>query len=328
MASIPRLLLNDGNSIPLLGLGTYGHKDSGDADKTYQAVKDAIAAGYRHIDTAFVYEVEDVVGKAINDSIAEGVVTRDQLFVTTKLWLNFFKRDRVHQAIKQSLVNLNLSYVDLYLIHWPIPLKVTTDGNNYPVDKEGNVLVDDDVDIHNETWKAMEEVKELGLAKSIGVSNYNESQLTELLSVAKVKPAVNQIESHPFLSQTNLIKFCKDRGIELTAYSPLGGSPFDAATAIPGQLSADVRAGLFENEHVKALSAKYQKTPGQILLKFQVQRKVPVIPKSVTKSRIIENADIFDFVLEGKELKSLESLNQNLRYVQAQMFNKSKYYPF
>jgi diketogulonate reductase-like aldo/keto reductase len=309
----------------LLGLGTYGHKDSGDAEKTYQAVKDAIVAGYRHIDTAFVYGVEDVVGKAINDCIDDGVVTRDEVFVTTKLWLTSYRRDRVHEAIKESLKQLNLSYVDLYLIHWPVPLSATSDT---PSPDGGADKIDDSIDIHNETWAAMEEVKAAGLAKSIGVSNYNEKLLTDLLAVAKVKPAINQIESHPFLSQKSLIKFCRGHGIELTAYSPLGGSPFDAATAMPGQLSADVRAGLFENELVKSLALKYKKSAGQILLKFQVQRKVPTIPKSVTKSRIIENGQIFDFELTGDELSALEGMNRDLRYVLALMFKDSKYYPF
>lgn len=128
MSKSPSLKLNDGNSMPLLGLGTYGHKGSGDNDKVYQAVKDAIKAGYRHIDTAWVYEVEPQVGQAIKDSIAEGLVKREELFVTTKLWLTYFKKEKVAQAIETSLKNLQLDYVDLYLVHWPVALQYTVEG--------------------------------------------------------------------------------------------------------------------------------------------------------------------------------------------------------
>lgn len=327
MSAIPTLTLNDGNKIPIIGLGTYGHPDSGDRDKTSQAVKDAIAAGYRHIDTAYVYEIEEAVGKAINESISEGVVKREELFITTKLHLIDFRRERVVPAAKKSLALLGLDYLDLYLAHWPVPLK-NVDGNLLPLDGDGKLLLDDDVDIYNETWKGLEEVKKLGLAKSIGISNFNSVQIDKLLEVAKIRPVVNQVESHPFLNQRKLRDFCSERGIVLTAYSPLGGSPFDVSKNSERHLTPDVRAGLFENADIKALAAKYNKSVGQILLKFQVQRGISVIPKSVNKSRIAENASIFDFLLTAEEIEKLEGLNANLRYIAAEPYMPSKYYPF
>lgn len=324
--AIPFVTFSNGNKYPALGLGTYFQQGSGDREKIYQACRDAIAAGYRHIDTAQVYDNEDEVGRAVNDAIKAGEVTREQLYITTKLWLKSCARDKVVPALRESLRKLNLDYVDLYLIHWPMPLKEGDYNNTVP---------DHDIDIHNDTWRGMEEAYKLGLAKNIGVSNYNSKQIDAVMKVAEVKPVTNQVECHPFLSQRKLIDHCAKYGIVLTAYSPLGGSP-DPPNADPehrqrraANANFEVRKGLFENELILELAKKYNKSAGQIMVKYQIQRGLIVIPKSVTKSRIEDNANIFDFQFTKEEQDKLEALNQNLRYVLVkQVFGSHKNYPF
>lgn len=171
-------------------------------------------------------------------------------------------------------------------------------------------------------------IKRDGLAKSIGVCNFNSQQLTKLMQVATIKPVINQVECHPLLCQKPLLEFCRKNGIFLMAYSPLGGSPPVSDASAPVQVSSDVRDGLFANPLIKKLAAKYQKSIGQLLLRFQVQRQVIPIPKTVTKSRMAENLNVFDFELAQSDLEELEALNQNARYVGAQQWAASKYFPF
>lgn len=177
-----------------------------------------------------------------------------------------------------------------------------------------------------ETWPAMEKLKEDGLAKSIGVSNFNTKQIEQLVAACKVKPSMNQVESSPYLTQEKLREVCKEHGIVLTAYCPLGGSPRPNKEGEVGE--TDIRKSLFENDTVKQLAEKHGKKPSQILLKFHVQRGVVVIPKSVTKERIIENADIFDFELTEEELASLIALNRNERIVSLEAMKRCKNFPF
>jgi len=305
--------------MPTLGLGTFLGAGGSDVDRqrVYQAVRDAISFGYRHIDTAHIYGIENEVGRAVNDAIAAGEVTRAELFIVTKLWLRMFKRDQVVPALKASLSKLNLDYIDLYLIHWPMPI-VADSPQDAPV-------MDNETDVFTETWPGMEECFTLGLAKNIGVSNFNSEQIDKLMASAKVKPVANQVECHPFLAQRKLIDHCKKHNIPLTAYSPLGGTPIDEDKS---NMSKDVRLGLFENALVKELTTKYHKTAGQILIKFQLQRGVIVIPKSITKSRIIENAEVFDFEMDQADVDKLEALNQNARYIHHKDMASHRGYPF
>jgi diketogulonate reductase-like aldo/keto reductase len=321
MASSNAVTLNDGNVMPLLGLGTYiaAHHSEKEKSQVYQATKDALQAGYRHIDTAWIYGIEDQVGRAIRECVEEGLFKREELFVTTKLWLSYFGKDHVKVGIKESLEKLGLDYVDLFLIHWPCAVKLV-EGKPLSFDKG----FDNEINIYTETWPQMEELKRSGLAKSIGVSNYNSQQLTELLKVATIKPAINQVESHPLLSQKKLIEFCRQNSIEVTAYSPLGGSPIDPND----KAQLDPRTELFGSELVRKLAAKYHKQVGHILLRFQIDRGVVVIPKSVTKSRIVDNFNVFDFKLEASEIEALEGLNRNMRYADPRFFKASIYYPF
>ncbi|KAI1288024.1 Aldo-keto reductase family 1 member A1 [Halotydeus destructor] len=320
MANVPSVTLNNGRKMPIIGLGTYVHKGDREKQVFREFVKDAIAIGYRHVDTAQLYENEEGVGQAIKESIEAGIVTRDQVFVTTKLHIVSMAKENVVPSLRESLVKLQLDYVDLFLIHWPVALaKSPLEG--------GDIACDDTIDIHNGTWKAMEECVKLGLAKSIGVSNYNSKQLQETFNVADIMPAVNQVESHPLLSQRKLLDFCNANGVALTAYSPLGGSPPpDAATA--AGLDLDIKKRLFTNDVVNSLASKYNKSVAQILLKYQAQRDIIVIPKSASKSRAAENIDIFDFDFTQDELDQLEQLNENARYIKPEQMRASKNYPF
>lgn len=311
MSKVPILTLNDGTKMPGLGLGTYT-STGGDCQRS---VKDAIDAGYRHFDTAYFYENEEEVGKAIREKIAQGVIKREDVYIVTKLWCHFHDPERVEYACRKSLKNFGLDYVDLYLMHWPYGYEYEGDNIMFPINASANVNLSD-VD-YIDTWKAMEKLVDLGLTKSIGVSNFNSEQIDRLLSVARIKPVHNQIECHPGLNQKKLIKFCKDRDIVVTAYCPLGRP--EPARKHP--------SFLFDAK-VKAIGDKYNKTPAQIILKYLVEIGAVPIPKSVTKERIQQNIDIFDFELSPDDHKVMDSYNEGKRLIPMDHAKKSKYYPF
>ncbi|KYQ50361.1 Aldo-keto reductase family 1 member B10 [Trachymyrmex zeteki] len=290
----------NGYEVPIFGLGTWKSKPG----EVTQAVKDAIDIGYRHIDGAHVYGNEKEVGAAIKAKIAEGVVKREDLFITSKLWNTFHRPNLVEPAIKRTLADLGLDYVDLYLIHWPHGFK------------EGGDLFPNYLD----TWKAMEDVLAKGLTKNIGVSNFNSEQITRLLENATVKPVTNQVECHPYLAQKKLSDFCKERDILITAYSPLG-SP-DRPWAKPDDPK------LLEDKKLIDLGKKYNKTPAQILIRYQVDRGHIVIPKSVTKSRIAQNMNIFDFKLSPEDIAYIDTFDCNGRICPVEGSKASPYYPF
>ncbi|XP_043600658.1 1,5-anhydro-D-fructose reductase-like isoform X3 [Bombus pyrosoma] len=214
MAEIPSLALSNGYKMPAFGLGTYQSR----AGEVEAAVKEAINLGYRHIDTAFFYQNEKEIGQAIQAKIKDGTVKREDLFVTTKLWNNFHKESSVVPTCKKSLENLGLSYVDLYLIHWPFAFK---EGDDLMPRDENGALLMSDTD-YLETWKGMEECVRLGLTRSIGISNFNQEQITRLLAVAKILPVNNQVEVSINVDQKPLIQFCQKHNITITGYSPLG----------------------------------------------------------------------------------------------------------
>ncbi|XP_048485895.1 aldo-keto reductase family 1 member B1 isoform X2 [Plutella xylostella] len=297
---------------PILGIGTWKSKPG----EVTQAVKDAIDIGYRHIDCAFVYGNEPEVGAAIAAKIQEGVVKREDLFITSKLWNTFHRPDLVEGALRQTLANLQLEYLDLYLIHWPQAYK--EDGPLFPTDSEGKIQFSE-VD-YVDTWRAMEPLVSRGLVRSIGISNFNSKQVERLLKTATVKPVVNQVECHPYLNQSRLKAFCEARGIQLTAYSPLG-SP-DRPWARPGEPL------LLEDPKLKSIADRLGKTPAQILIRYQIDRGVIVIPKSVTRSRIASNFDVFDFKLSPEDLKLIDSFNNDERFVPMTASLGHKYHPF
>lgn len=298
MASqVPHVTLNNGLKMPQLGLGTWNSP----VGEVTQAVKDAIDVGYRHFDCAYVYGNEAEVGEGINAKIAEGVVKREDLFITSKLWNTFHRADLVLPALKMTLENLKTPYLDLYLIHWPFAYK--EGGDNFPKDENDKILFSDADFV--DTWKALEEAVDLGLTKSIGISNFNADQTKRILDSCRIKPVTNQVECHPYLTQQKLSAFLKTHDIVLTAYSPLG-SPNR-----PWVTKDDVV--LLEDPKVLALAKKFNKTPAQILVRYQIQRGHVVIPKSVTKNRIASNFNVFDFELSDADIAEINSFECNGR---------------
>ncbi|MDR3052162.1 MAG: aldo/keto reductase [Oscillospiraceae bacterium] len=259
--------LNNGVQIPMLGLGVFQSKDG---EETANAVAWALKAGYRHLDTAAVYGNEASVGEGIRRS----GIPRNQIFITTKLWNEDQRRGRQRQAFEDSLEKLGVSTVDLYLIHWPVAGK------------------------YNESWKVLEQIYADGLARAIGVSNFHRSHLDDLLTVAKVTPAVNQVECHPRLTQEPLRAYCKQLGIAFEAWSPLGGGGAGNLTSNPTLLEIGLR---------------HNKSAAQVMIRWELQHGIITIPKSVHKERIEANADVFGFELNPSEMKRIDGLNQDLR---------------
>jgi diketogulonate reductase-like aldo/keto reductase len=307
------LTLNNGLKMPLIGLGTWKSK-VGEVEK---AVEAAIKAGYRHIDCAAVYGNEVEVGSGIK----AGGVDRSELFITSKLWNNQHQPQDVEVACRKTLSDLGLEYLDLYLIHWPYAFQRGED--RFPKNEDGTLKFDPISPV--ETYKAMENLVEKGLVKSIGISNFNSKQITDILEKCSIKPVVNQVESHPYLNQTRLLAFCSERGIHLTAYSPLG-SP-DRPWAKPDDPK------LLDDPKISKMAEKYKKSAAQVVLRWQVQRGVIVIPKSVTPSRIVENSSLFDFELTQDEMSEMEGFDCNGRVVVPMVDGKPRdaahpHYPF
>ncbi|XP_076174185.1 aldo-keto reductase 1B-like [Ptiloglossa arizonensis] len=309
MSQIPKLTFSNGYKMPAFGLGTYQSRP-GEVEK---AVMEAIDLGYRHIDTAFYYQNEKEIGTAIQAKIKGGRVKREDLFVTTKLWNNFHKLESVVPACKKSLENLGFSYVDLYLIHWPFAFQ---EGDDLlPKDANGALLMSDTD--YLETWKGMEECQRLGLARSIGISNFNIEQITRLLGAAEIKPVNNQIEVNVNLNQKSLIDFCTKHDITVTGYSPLGQ---------PGNKSGISNS--LDHPKIEELAKKYNKTTAQIALRHVLQQGIAIIPKSVTPSRLKENIEIFDFSLTPDEMEAISKIGTGQRVAQFRDAKGHKYYPF
>lgn len=231
----------------------------------------------------------------MNAKINDGTIKREDIFVVSKLWNTYHKPSLVRGALETTLKNLNLSYIDLYLIHWPHAYK--EGGELFPTDASGKVQYSDADFV--ETWKEMEKAVDDGLAKSIGISNFNKRQIERLLASARIPPAVNQVECHPYLPQLKLSEFCQSKNIAITAYSPLG-SPTRPWVKPDDPV-------LLDEPKLKSIAAKYGKEVGQLLIRYQIERNHIVIPKSVTKSRIISNFNVFDFKLSVDDIKEIES---------------------
>lgn len=266
MTQVPNITLNTGAAMPQLGYGVFQVP----ADQVVEPVLAALQAGYRSIDTAAVYGNEEGVGKAI----AESGLKREELFVTTKLGNDSQGYDNTLKAFDESLAKLGLDYVDLYLIHWPVPAK----------------------DRYVETWKAFQQLHSDGRAKAIGVSNFQIPHLRRLFEETDVVPAVNQIELHPNLPQAELRAFHAEHGIATEAWSPLGQGK-----------------GLLDDASLVSLAEKYGKSPAQIALRWQIQLGNIAIPKSVTPSRIKENIEVFDFELADDDVAAISALKTGQR---------------
>ncbi|XP_035880952.1 aldo-keto reductase family 1 member C15-like isoform X7 [Phyllostomus discolor] len=310
--------LNDGHFMPVLAFGTLASDDV-PKSKAAEATKMAIDVGFRHIDAAYVYQNEKEVGQAIRDKIADGTVKREDIFYTTKLWATFLRPELVRPALERSLKNLQLDYVDLFIIHIPTAMKPGEDL--MPMDASGK-LIFDTVDLR-ETWEALEKCKDAGLTKSIGVSNFNHKLLEMILNKPglKYKPVCNQVECHPYLNQSKLLEFCKSKDIVLVAYSALG-SQRDA-----NWMEKDSPI-LLEDRILNAIAKKHGRNPGQVALRYQVQRGVVVLAKSFNEKRIKENFQIFDFELTPEDMKAIDGLNRNFRFIKLLFTVDHPHYPF
>nr|XP_042705175.1 estradiol 17 beta-dehydrogenase 5-like isoform X2 [Chrysemys picta bellii] len=284
--------MNDGNKIPALGFGTYCPDDV-QKSKCEEATKVAIEVGFRHIDGAFVYGIEEEVGRAVHEKIADGTVKREDIFYTGKLWNTFHRPELVRSCLEQSLKKLKFDYLDLFIIHNPMSLK------------------------------AMEACKDAGLVKSIGVSNFNIRQLEMILNKPglKYKPVLNQVECHPYLNQGKLLAFCKSKDILLEAYSVLGSQRdkmwIDQSTPV-----------LLEDPVLGAIARKYNQSPALVALRYQLQRGIVVLFKSFTRKRIEENLQVFDFQLSEEDMKTIDGMNKNGPYGHLKPFLGHPQFPF
>jgi alcohol dehydrogenase (NADP+) len=290
----------NGDPMPLLGLGTW----KSEPGQVAAAVREAIRLGYRHIDCASVYGNEPEVGQAIRAAIAEGEVSREQLWITSKLWCNALGRDLVEPALRRTLADLQLDWLDLYLIHWPVPIRP---GVAFPTSAQ-DLLPPDDALIRS-TWEGMEAVLEAGLTRHIGVSNFSSRKLHDLLDHCRIRPEVNQVERHPLLQQPSLVADCTAEGIHITAYSPLGSHDRPAA------IKAADEPVLLENPVIGAIAAERGCTPAQVLLAWHLQRGISTIPKSVTPARLRENLAAAEIELPQADLERIAALDQNTRLV-------------
>lgn len=298
-----RVTLSDNNRMPYLGLGTWRSEPG----QVQNIVREAILNhSYRHIDAAWIYQNENEVGNGIHEAIEQshGKIKREDIFITTKLWNQHHAPADVEWAIRDSLQKLRLDYVDLYLIHWPVAFKNMKENVWSQSEDEKTRYFDENVSLV-ETWKAMEKLVDLKLTRSIGISNFNVAQIDEILHNARIKPVINQVELHPYFNQKDLKTYCAQHGIVLTSYCPLSNLNPSTGT--------DAKSSALHNPVIQELAQAKHKSPAQIIIRWHLQNGLTVIPKTVTPSRLAENANVYDFVLSEDEMQNIDELGVTFR---------------
>ena len=289
-----------GDHMPLLGLGTW----KSDPDQVGSAVREAIRQGYRHLDCASIYGNEREIGAAIGEAIANGEVTREELWITSKLWCNSHGRENVEPALRRTLADLGLDWLDLYLIHWPVAIEPAV---GFPT--SASEVLPPSAERLRATWEGMEAALDAGLTRHIGVSNFSIRKLQVLLQHGRIRPEVNQVELHPLLQQPDLVAFCRAEGIHLTAYSPLGSGDR------PAQLKAADEPVLLDHPVIAAIAAEHGCSAAQVLLAWHLCRGISTIPKSVSPVRLRENLAAAAIELTPTDLDRLAALDRGVRLV-------------
>ena len=323
MMTIPTQSVGADGQMPAIGLGLWKI----DKDHVADMVVEAIRCGYRHLDSACDYGNEKQVGEGIRRAIDEGLCTREDLWVTSKLWNTYHHKEHVVMAIDQTLHDLGLDYLDLYLVHFPIALEFVPFDTRYPpewvFDPSDDLPMMKPVAVPlQETWAAMETLVDTGLTRHIGVCNYNIALMRDLLNYARISPAILQVESHPYLTQEKLMRFCREQDVPVTAFSPLGALSYlelDMAMADDSVLTQSV---------VEEIAARLNRTPAQIILRWGVQRGNSIIPKTSKPERLKENAALFDFELSSDDMSLIGSLNRNQRFNDPGVFAEKAFNTF
>lgn len=300
-----KLKFANGDLWDQIGLGTWKSKPG----EVGAAIISAIEAGYRHIDCAAIYLNEPEIGEALKHCFEKGIVKRNELQITSKLWNNAHRKNEVLPALQKTLADLQLDYLDVYIIHWPVAIKNSvvsaTVAEEYIPLSEIPVA---------ETWSAMEELKSAGLVKHIGVSNFSQKKLADLLTKCNIKPEVNQVELHPYLQQQALFDFCKSNQILMTAYSPLGSK--DRSESMRRSDEPD----LFKDQVINEIAKSHHATAGQILIAWHVNRGNVVIPKSNNPQRQKENLKASEINLSDDEMHRIEKLERHYRFITGKFF--------
>jgi len=298
-----------GQTMPAVGLGLWKLATNEVAEAVYNAIKN----GYRHLDSAADYGNEQQVGEGIARALKDGLCSREDLWITSKLWNTFHRKEYVQQACEKSLSDLGLDYFDLYLIHFPIALQYVDINDRYPPEwifnpQDDNPTMELDSVPLSETWAAMESLVENQLARQIGVCNYSAVLLHDLMSYARIKPAMLQIESHPYLTQDALIRTAQSYNIAVTAFSPLG-----ALSYVSLDMASKGDSVLTETVVIKA-AERASVTPAQVVLRWGLQRGTAVIPKTSKPERLVENLSLSGFNLTDEEMDAISALNENRRF--------------
>jgi D-xylose reductase len=321
--AIPALKLATGDRLPIVGLGSWKLPKP----RAAEVVIEAIRAGYRHFDCACDYGNEAEIGDGLRAAIKQGLCLREDLWVTSKLWNTYHARPHVRPAVERSLRDLKLDYLDLFLMHFPISLKFVPFDVRYPPEwfydpKAKEPRMEPAPVPISETWGAMEELVAAGLVRNIGVCHFGVSLIRDLLSYAKIRPAVLQTELHPLLTQDKLLRFCRESSIAVTAFSPLGAESY-----VPIGM-AQPEESVLSQSAIRQVAERHGKTPAQIVLRFGVQRGYAIVPKTQRSERLAENLALFDFEFSPAEMQAIAALNRGRRFNDPGAFCEAAFHTF